>query len=162
MPGSFEGFGVRFLYPENWTISEQRDATDADAAGVSLETPEGAFVLVHRFPRVTNPQQVVDRAISAMREEYDPLEIEEYGALANEPQLATLENPLIEAGADLSFYVLDLLITTRMLGIVDAGDVVLVQMQAESRDFDKLEAVFAAVLKTLRDSLAGPAEAEDQ
>jgi hypothetical protein len=155
MPGSFSGFGIRFLYPENWSISEQTEGSAEAAAGVSLETPEGAFLMVHRYPGITNPQQVIDRAVAAMREEYDPLELEEYGALASDPAAAGLENPMLEAGVDLSFYVLDLLITARMLAIVDAGDVVLVQMQAESRDFDRLEAVFAAVLKTLRDSLAG-------
>lgn len=154
MPGTFKGLGVHFLYPENWTISEQVEPGKATAGGVTLETPQGAFFSLNRYPGLTDPQQVVDEAISAMRDEYDNLEIEPCGALANQPEIAGVLDPDSEAGADLSFYVLDLLITARLLTIVHQGDALLVQIQGESRDFETLEPVFAAMLKSLRDSLA--------
>ena len=153
MPGTFTGLGVTFLYPDNWEISDQIEATTESAGGVTLETPEGAFFALNRYPNVANPQTVIDQALAVLREEYEPLEVEPCGALAADPELAALGNQFTEAGNDLSFYVLDLLITARLIAIVHEGDVLLLQMQAESRDFAKLEIVFAAVLKTLRDSL---------
>lgn len=144
MPGSFSGFGVQFLYPENWKIHEQADPDSGEAPGVMLETPEGAFFSLNRYSSVGETAMVLRQAIEAMREEYNEIEEREY------------EDPMgvaSDAGVDLDFYYLDLLITARLLAIRDRDDVLLVQLQGESRDFDKLEPVFGAMLKSLRDSL---------
>lgn len=144
MPGSFSGFGVEFLYPENWKIHEAQDPEMGDIPGVMLETPEGAFFSLNRYAGIDDSAAVIDQALEAMREEYQEMEVREY----DDPLAAAKDSAL-----ELDFYYLDLLITARLLAIRDRGDVLLVQIQGESRDFDKLEPVFSAMLKSLRDSL---------
>jgi hypothetical protein len=144
MPGSFSGFGVQFLYPENWKIHDQSESTGDDAPGVMLETPEGAFFSLNRYPGIDATEPVIDQAIEAMRAEYTEIESRPWDDPAGVAS---------DSGAELNFYYLDLLITARMLAIRDRDDVLLVQLQGESRDFDRLEPVFAAMLKSLRDSL---------
>ena len=144
MPSTFDGFGVRFLYPENWKVVDQTEAGEDATAGVMLETPEKAFFSLNRYTGGIAPQQVIDEAIAAMRGEYDEIEVSPY----DDPSgLAR------EAGAELSFYYLDLLVAARLVAIPDGDDVLLVQIQGESRDFERLEPVFAAMLQSLRESL---------
>lgn len=144
MPSSFDAFGVRFLYPDNWKIVEQTEAGEESTAGVMLETPEKAFFSVNRYTGGISPQQVVDEAIAVMRGEYDEIEVNPFEEESALPR---------DVGAELSFYYLDLLVATRLLAIADRDEVVLVQIQGESRDFDRLEPVFRAMLKSLRESL---------
>ena len=144
MPGSFNGCGVQFLYPENWTVTDQTEEEGGQVCGVTVESPLGAFFSLNRYPNVTLPKSVIDQATEAMRGEYNPIEVVPYEAEDGFVQ---------EAATELSFYYLDLLIVCRMVAIVDRGDVLLVQMQGENRDFDSLEPVFLAMLKSLRDSI---------
>jgi hypothetical protein len=51
---------------------------------------------------------------------------------------------------DFRFYYLDLLITSRLVIVATDEATLVVQMQAESRDFDANEMVFAAILKQIR------------
>ena len=144
MPGTFSGFGVQFLYPDNWKVRDSSELGEENTDGVMLETPEGAFFALNRYVGINEAQPVIDQAIEAMREEYEELEVQSY----DDPQ-----GVASDAGAELGFYYLDLLITARLLAIRDRNDVLLVQIQGESRDFDRQEPVFAAMIKSLRDSL---------
>lgn len=142
MPATFEEYGVRFLYPDNWEIAER--SADDESVGVTIESPGGAFFSLHRYRNQSLPDHLLRQAADAMREEYEELESESY------------EDPDAlpgESGSELRFYYLDLLITARILVIPDADDLLLVQMQGENRDFDQQARVFDAMLKTLRESL---------
>ena len=44
MPAQFDSFGVRFLYPDNWSVAE-RDDEDGEF-GVTLDVHGGGFVSV--------------------------------------------------------------------------------------------------------------------
>ena len=77
-------------------------------------------------------------------EDYDEIEREEVslsGALPNETTI------------DFRFYYLDLLIVSRLIILESEGRTLVLQLQAESRDFDENELVFAAILKQIRESL---------
>ncbi len=142
MVATYEGLGMKLLYPDNWQIDEATE--ESGAAGITLESPDGVFFSVNRYPQQDDPKYVLQQAVDAMRSEYSELE--------EDP----LEDPDAwpsDASVELSFYYLDLLITTRILAIRDHQDVVLVQIQGESRDFDRLEPVFLAMMKSLRESL---------
>jgi len=41
MPAVYENFGVRFLYPENWTITDEVD--DGWPCSVTVQSEETAF-----------------------------------------------------------------------------------------------------------------------
>ncbi|QEG42865.1 hypothetical protein [Roseimaritima ulvae] len=143
MPATFDDFGVRFMYPDNWEVAE-RTASD-DSVGVTIESPDGTFFSFNRYPDLASAAELMADVEAAMRSEYDELEV-------HVPQCDDAgEGELIR---DLQFYYLDLLIVSRNLIIPDGNDLLLIQMQSENRDFEKNELVFAAMLKTLRDHLA--------
>ncbi len=133
MPAVFESFGVRFLYPDNWTV-----ASADDSAGVMIEMPGGGVFAVEPQGAVAVEEASllgeIERAIAA---EYDELEREE----------VSLED---EQAVEFRFYYLDLLIVSRVVFVDGPNGRLLVQMQAESREFERNELVFAAILKQIR------------
>lgn len=148
MPAQFDSFGVRFLYPDNWTVAE-REETEGDQ-GTTFDLPSGGFVSLERT-RASEVEELIDRIVKTIAADYEELEREDL-------TLDVLpENTPV---TDLRFYYLDLLIVSRLvvLAMQAAGEdqqVLVVQMQAESRDFDKNEPVFAAILKQIIDGAGG-------
>ncbi len=148
MPSTFDDFGIRFLYPDNWTL-QSRDS-DARSEGITLELPYGGFFSVTRYQTGVTVEQLFGDIIAAMRGEYPELEIERIAADDRSPHR-------MDETLELHFYYLDLLVVARAVAIED-GDagLVLVQIQAESRDFEKNELVYSAVIKSLKDHLELP------
>lgn len=146
MPAQFDSFGVRFLYPDNWAVADREDA-DGDR-GTTLDLPGGGFVSIE-LTSADAVEELIDGIVRTISADYDDLERDQ----------VTLEVlPENTPVTDLRFYYLDLMIISRLvilpseskLTIEDTGDnVLVVQMQAESRDFDKNEAVFDAILKQI-------------
>jgi len=97
MPAKCELPGLHFQYPENWTLHDE--ATEARHDSVTVYSPTGAFWSVVRYPRSTDPAQLVRAAIDAMRQEYDSLEAHEAFETIGSHELA---------GYDLFFYCLDM------------------------------------------------------
>jgi hypothetical protein len=147
MPATFDEYGVRFMYPDNWEITERTGGEES--VGVTLESPDGAFFSLNRYHRQNAPESLKEQVIGAMRAEYEEIEV------VPDPHSVPSQG---EAGCELNFFVLDLLVTARILIIPDRQDLLLLQIQAENRQFDKQERVFEAMLKTLRDHL-GEADA---
>ena len=145
MPAEFNSFGIRFLYPENWTLVDREEGEGN--GGATLDLPGGGFVSLE-MTHGGEVDQVIERVVTAIANDYDAIERENL----------TLE--VLPAGApvtDLRFYFLDLLIVSRVvvLPVRPEGDedaLLVLQLQAESRDFDKNEPVFAAILKQIVDA----------
>jgi hypothetical protein len=141
MPATFEDFGFRFLYPDNWVL-QSRDG-DSRCDGVTLDLPGGGFFSVTRYYNVAQrPEEVLTQITEAMRADYFDMETDEI-------QLNEQDDFFIES----RFYYLDLLIISRMIALEAGNDLIVVQPQAESREFDKNEPVFAAIIQSLRQSL---------
>ncbi|QEG02042.1 hypothetical protein Mal15_61250 [Stieleria maiorica] len=145
MPAQFDSFGIRFLYPDNWSVADRGE--DEGDQGATLDFPGGGFFSLE----LTGAEAVgplIDRIVSTIAADYEDLERED----------VTLDVlPAGTAVTDLRFYYLDLLIISRIAVLKQGNDsspddVLLVQMQAESRDFDKNEPVFAAILKQIADA----------
>lgn len=139
MPATFESFGIRFLYPDNWTVAAR--AEDESDDGVTLELPSGGFFSIELEDEGRSDDEVIDRVAATIREEYQEIETE----------------PVILAGAsegetciDMRFYYLDLLIISRLILIKLQGETLIIQVQAESRDFDENERVIEAILQQIR------------
>ncbi len=142
MPGSYEGMGVAFLYPDSWVLE-----SDEEAGSVSVESPEGAFLSVTRCAGMEEAFDALERAVSAMGEEYDEVEREGVGKTIAGVELT---------GSILRFVFLDLIVTSQLLVLDHAGEAYLVQIQAEDRDHDRLQVVFEAVLTSLCQHLNRP------
>ena len=139
MPATFESFGIKFLYPDNWTIAD-RDESEGNE-GVTLELPSGGFLTVEREREGQLIEELIEEIAESIEEDYGEVEREDLH----------LENaPAEEKAVDFRFYYLDLLIISRLVVVTTDQATLVVQMQAESRDFDANEMVFAAILKQLR------------
>ncbi len=136
MAGEFKELGFHFLFPENWTI--ERERTTGYPRSVSVQSPSGAFwsVTADRPPA----DQLVDRVVQAMLAEYEDIEVQ-----AVERQVG----PVVLTGQELNFYCLDLLITVHVLQAELDGKALAILMQAESREFDELAAIFDAITWSL-------------
>lgn len=144
MPNTFEDFGARFLYPDNWTL--QGRERDDQCEGVTLDLPGGGFFSVTRYFDQSDPEGLLTQISDSMRREYPEIETD---PLAVSDQ----DDFFIES----RFYYLDLLVTCRWTAIETETDVIVIHCQAESREFDRNEPVFDAIIRSLRDSITDQA-----
>jgi hypothetical protein len=141
MPATFDDFGIRFLYPDNWLIQSRESDDESD--NVTLEMPNGGFFSVTKYRSTQTIDAVLEPIAVAMKHEYPEVDIEELDSLEDDSD--TIE---------FRFYYLDLLIVARVIAMVIEEKTLVVQVQAESRDFDASEPVFNAMLKSIRDGMA--------
>jgi hypothetical protein len=138
MPAIFDKLGIRFLYPENWTLDEQ-DAMDGESA-VTIYSPEGAFWSVMLHPKSVDPHELTLAALNAMKAEFTDFEAE--------PASETVEGIEL-TGFDMNFYCLDLTNTALVRGFRGRESTVIILYQAEDRDFATIEPVFRAITISL-------------
>jgi len=68
----YEGHGISFRYPAYWELTEQEDE---EATSITVASPETSFWSISLFHHGPPPQQVLDSAIEAFREEYDEVDV---------------------------------------------------------------------------------------
>jgi hypothetical protein len=139
MPALFNKLGIRFQYPENWTL----EADNAAAAGqrtVSVYSPGGAFWTVVIRRGRDDPDRLAREALAAMQKEYEDLE--------SEPSRDKFGGRELN-GFDLSFYCLDLINTAWIRAWRDANASYLLICQAEDREFEEVSLVFRAMTTSL-------------
>lgn len=149
MPAVYDKLGIRFQYPENWTL----DDTEALAGNrsVTVYSPGGAFwsVAVH-VPR-RPPQELADEALAAMREVYDELDAE--------PLAEELAGQAV-IGYEMNFYCLDLTSTAWVRSFERPWASYVLFCQGEDRELAAVEPVFRAMtLSLLQHGTAPPREA---
>jgi hypothetical protein len=137
MPAVFDKLGIRFLYPENWTLET---GPDLEEEGVTVYSPDGGFwSLVVREGR-PDPLKMADLALQALRAEYEQLDSEEVEETVEGQDLI---------GYDVNFYCLDLTNTGQIRVFRRADRTYLLLWQAEDRDLDRAEPVFYAMTRSL-------------
>ncbi|MCU0871047.1 MAG: hypothetical protein MUE50_01760 [Pirellulaceae bacterium] len=140
MVATYEKFGIRFLYPENWTVSDEQ--LEDWPRSVSIQSPQGAYWELQVYPSRINPARLVKQALAAMEQIYEDLEAE--------PVTEELWE-VAATGYDLHFFCLDFLVTSRIRGFYAGSRTCVLTCQAESREFDRQQAVFSAMTKSLLD-----------
>lgn len=138
MTATFDKLGIRFAYPDNWTLDES-EALEGNRA-VSVYSPEGAFWAVVAHEPHLSPEELAATALATMRGQYDDLDAEPV-------EEAILGRQLI--GYDMNFYCLDLTNTAIVRGFRTADAVFVVFCQAEDREFAEVEPVFHALTRSL-------------
>ncbi|MDX1948677.1 MAG: hypothetical protein SFU86_25035 [Pirellulaceae bacterium] len=138
MPAVYENTGIRFLYPENWSITEEE--IEEWPRNVTLQSPDTGFWSLQVFPPGHEPRPSVQEMIGSLREIYGEIEVlpvkETYGDTETK-------------GVDLAFFYLDLMIESKIRTLRTPSSTLIWQYQAESREFDDLEAVFQAISTSL-------------
>lgn len=143
MPATFESLGIKFLYPDNWTVTDRSPEEGID--GVTFDLPTGGFFSIERARSVASGDELIDEIEAAIAKEYGQVERE---PVEDSPITETLTDG--ERLIEFRFYYLDLIIVSRLM-IARINDLkFVIQMQAESRDFDANELVFQAILKQIR------------
>ena len=138
MSGIYDREGIKFLYPENWELSEE--SIDELPRVISVQSPTTGFWLLHVYELSAEPAELASEVCDTLKQEYDSLEAEP----ASE-KIAQLDT----VGYDLEFYCLDLVVTARVRAFRQGERTYLVLAQAESRDFEKLGDVFRAMTVSL-------------
>jgi hypothetical protein len=138
MTACFQKVGIRFLYPENWRISEE------DLAGspqqISVQSPGSGFWSLMVYDPNTEPQDLVEQVLQSMQGEYPG--VESSSVLDRFEDVET-------TGYDMCFYCLDFVVNSRVMAAQTRGRTFLVLWQAEDREFEKIEPVFRAITISL-------------
>jgi hypothetical protein len=138
MPGVYDNLGVRFLFPENWQLDES-DMFGGNNS-VSVYSPSGAFWSLILYPPGVEPEQLVEAAVKAMRQEYDELD--------DEPADASIDGRAM-VGREMNFYCLDLTNTAIARSFGTEEGTYLVFCQADDREFEAVSLVFDAITRSL-------------
>lgn len=138
MPATYEKLGIRFDYPENWSVDEEE--AQQTRSSVSVYSPGGAFWSIAIHPRSADPQELTFAALKAMREVYNELDAEpRQGSIAgNDSQ-----------GFEMNFYCLDLTNTAVVESFRAEEATYVVFWQAEDREYERLGPVFRAITRSL-------------
>jgi len=143
MPAQYDRNGLKFLYPDNWVLSDQND-TELPRV-ISLETPDGAIWSAHLFAPESDPDFLIKDTVTALEETYPDLEV-------SAAEQAFPKHP--GAAIETVFFCLDFLVRIKLMTMQTSQYQVMAWYQAEDREFDKQEPIFHAVTTSLMQSLA--------
>lgn len=147
----FNRFGLAFDYPENWSI----DTADAGGrhAAVTVQAPEGGFWSVSGHAAGGPPDELARAVLEQMQREYRDLDAEQ---AADHVAGCTLP------GYDMNFYCLDLTNTAQVRTLEVPGAIYLLFCQAEDREWERIEPVFAAMTASFVARMAGGPDADEE
>jgi len=140
MPNVFDQAGIRFIYPDNWKVSETQLETE-HCRSISLENKNSTQWSVFIFPGSENLEERVAETIRAMHMEYeDHEESEPYRQMAGDFELI---------GSRMYFNFMDFILCITATAIEQDGYSYLFVAEAEHREFDENEPVFGAIAFSL-------------
>ena len=137
MATAFEDGGIRFRYPENWTLEREQSDTGWT---VSLQSPQTAFVVVSCDGSMPSAEDVAQTTLEALQSEYPGLEAD--------PAVDTLAGQMA-VGHDIRFFSFDLTNTCWTRSFDSPDGTVLLLCQVSDIDADD-EPVLRAICKSLR------------
>jgi hypothetical protein len=143
MPAAYDKLGVRFQYPDNWTL--ETDAVSEERQTISVYSPGGAFWTVMCHSPDADLEELARTALVAMENEYEDLDSE-----AIQEQIGDVE----VQGFDLNFYCLDLTNTAWIRVGSGKKASYLVICQAEDLEFVEVSGVFRAMTASLFSGIA--------
>jgi len=145
MPAVFDQLGIRFEYPDNWSVDQEfLDPTTADGEQVVVSSPHTAFWQLSKHPPEADLEGLFDEALSALRSVYREMEVT--------PSSDTLEDRDVE-GFDVSYFCLDFTSTSWLRGFKTPEATYLVHCQAEDRELERAGPVFRAMLASVLQNL---------
>uniref|UniRef100_A0A7C4LMP1 Uncharacterized protein n=1 Tax=Schlesneria paludicola TaxID=360056 RepID=A0A7C4LMP1_9PLAN len=138
---TFAARGVRFSYPDDWTLTQQqRDGVFS----VHLQSPGTSFWLLTLLPDCPAVEDVLEAAISAYREEYREVDV-----YRQETPLAGLPT----AACTLDFVCLDLVNSAVLKSVALPAFTAFVVFQGEGHEFETLQPQFTALMESLEYTL---------
>lgn len=135
---NYDRDGVRFCYPENWTIVDE--SFEEWPRTVSAQSPHTAIWMAHWYSNHEAPTELAGNVLQALRQEYDEVEAEVVSERIDDYDVI---------GYDVSFYCLDLIAETSIRSLRIGANTLVLVCQAEDSEFDELRSVFAAITLSL-------------
>jgi hypothetical protein len=146
MPAVFDQLGIRFEYPDNWSVDEKAlDPTTIDGEQVVVSSPNTAFWQLSKHPAEADLESLFDEALSALRTVYQEMEVE--------PIQDMLDDHGMD-GFDVNFYCLDFTNTIWLRGFKTPGATFVLLCQAEDRELHEVGPVFRAMLASVLRNLS--------
>ena len=65
-------FGIRFRYPDSWDLSEQQSENELT---ITVASPTTAFWSLTLFEDGPRPEELIELAVEAFRDEYEELDV---------------------------------------------------------------------------------------
>jgi hypothetical protein len=134
MPAVYQKLGVKLLYPENWSITDEDD--EDWPRTVTLQSEETGFWSLHVYPPGHHIQDVIDELVAAIGAEFSDIEV-----LPAQETFGDIDT----TGVDLAFFYLDLLVEAKIRCLATPSATLIWLYQAESREFEEMEPVFQAI-----------------
>jgi len=130
----FDRFGLRFDYPDNWSV----DTTDSapGQAAVTVYAPDGGFWAVTAHAPGGDPDDLAAAVVAQMRDEYRDLD--------SESAVSSVAGRRLP-GYELNFYCLDLTNTATVRTLDTPRALYLFFCQAEDREWERVSHVFDAM-----------------
>ena len=129
----FSDGGIRFRYPENWTL--EREDNDAGWT-ISVQSPGTAFLMVCLRQDTPTTEEVADAALAALQEDYPELEYDEcIDSVAGQPAVGHL----------IRFFSLDLTNTCWTRSFYSSEGTVLVLWQINDLELEQTGPVLRAI-----------------
>ncbi len=138
MPAIYDNSDVRFLYPENWSLTDEEK--EEWPRSVTLQSPSSAFLTLLTYPSPQSPNQLALDAVSAMREAYEEVESEEVFEKIGATDTV---------GYNMDFIYLDFIVRAEVRSFSHGNRTFVVLCQAETREFDEMASVFRAITISL-------------
>jgi hypothetical protein len=146
---AYAGYGVRFQYPRNWTLTEE---TGPDQTTITVQSPETSYWTLSLFQDRPDPERIVESVMEAYQSLYEDLDV-------YEPEAQVLGFPAITR--ELDFVCLDLVNTAAMIAFQAIDQSVLVIFQGEDRELESTRPVMEAITRTLLCDMDGDSVADD-
>jgi hypothetical protein len=137
MAATFSDDGIRFAYPENWTL--EREDSD-DGWTVSLQSPQTAFLLISVNSEMPTTDEMLSATLDALKADYKDLEYDEcVDSVAGQPAV----------GHDIRFTSLDLTNSCWTRCFYSTAGTVLVLAQCNDLESEVNEPVLRAIRASL-------------
>lgn len=149
MTAVYDKLGLKFLYPENWRLTDDPDSDPPRV--ITLENPDGSVTWsAHVYPAVTDTGESTDSdsvlkaTLATLQESYEDLEIS-----PDQQELGGFS----ASGVEVLFYCLDFLVRAQLHIVRAKEHLLLFWTQAEDRAFEAQHIVFKAISTSLLQSL---------
>lgn len=140
MPAVYEHEGIRFLYPENWTLLDEE--YEGWPHSVTVQSPQTAFWSLHVYPPNQELKPLVKEVVESIQSSFPDQELE---VLPVTDEVADIKTK----GVDVSFFYLDLLVEARIRTLQTPFATLIWYYQAESHEMAKMDQVFLAITTSL-------------
>jgi hypothetical protein len=142
MPAVYQKFGMRFLYPENWDVTDEE--TDDWPRTVTLQSRHTAFWTLVAHPPGGELRPHVKAVVDSIQAEFPDLEVI--------PVKETLGGVEVK-GVDICFFYLDLLVEAKIRCLKTPSACLVWHSQAESKEFDEMDLVFQAIATSMLENV---------